>query len=294
MSFLQTTFETGYITDLILPPPPEGKTPTDVFRAGHSLALEMARSPETMSKLNPFVYSVRVISADDPQAVDVDAVAARFGVEVSPTSSSPPSAPPSSSAPAPPSPSPPAPSSQSVGDFVQYEIKDKLPVAFGFSADMTYHSAIRTTQQGIEALTDPGSAVLLHGKWGIEVAQGPDERSSANPGEVTGANVGTATATGDRDADTHVRTGSFDATAAGMTGAGGTGSSSVGGGSGSGSGPSGITSGRLHLLETNTTSCSVLVAWYIKASMDKAHRTAHRRFKDRWVQRMKELGYPCS
>ncbi|EHY52754.1 hypothetical protein ABEF92_002723 [Exophiala dermatitidis] len=290
MSFLQTTFKTGYITDLILPPPPEGKTPTDVFRAGHSLALEMARSPETMSKLNPFVYSVRVISADDPQAVDVDAVAARFGVEVSPSSSSPPSAPPSPSPPAPPSPSPPAPSSQSVGDFVQYEIKDKLPVAFGFSADMTYHSAIRTTQQGIEALTDPGSGVLLHGKWGIEVAQGPDERGSANA-----------------DADAHARTGSFDATAAGIAdpragsagGATGTGSGSGAdggvGGTGSGGTGSGITgSGRLHLLETNTTSCSVLVAWYIKASMDKAHRTAHRRFKDRWVQRMKELGYPCS
>ncbi|KAJ4504005.1 hypothetical protein HRR83_007693 [Exophiala dermatitidis] len=272
MSFLQTTFKTGYITDLILPPPPEGKTPTDVFRAGHSLALEMARSPETMSKLNPFVYSVRVISADDPQAVDVDAVAARFGVEVSPTPSAPPS------------------SSQSVGDFVQYEIKDKLPVAFGFSADMTYHSAIRTTQQGIEALTDPGSGVLLHGKWGIEVAQGPDERGSANA-----------------DADAHARTGSFDATAAGIAdpragsagGATGTGSGSGAdggvGGTGSGGTGSGITgSGRLHLLETNTTSCSVLVAWYIKASMDKAHRTAHRRFKDRWVQRMKEMGYPCS
>ncbi|KAL2438424.1 hypothetical protein ABEF95_009050 [Exophiala dermatitidis] len=277
-SFLQTTFKTGYITDLILPPPPEGKTPTDVFKAGHSLALEMARSPETMSKLNPFVYSVRAISADDPQAVDVDAVAARFGVDVStPSSSSPPSAPPPSS--------PPAPSWQpaDVGNFVQYEIKDKLPVAFGFSADMTYHSAIRTTQQGIEALTDPGSGVLLHGKWGIEVAQSP-----------TGPNRSTATApAGDADADTHVRVGSFDATAAGIAGPGGTGGAGTGGDTG-GSGGGGITSGRLHLLETNTTSCSVLVAWYIKASMDKAHRTAHRRFKDRWVQRMKEMGYPCA
>ncbi|EXJ78643.1 hypothetical protein A1O1_09044 [Capronia coronata CBS 617.96] len=233
MSFLQTTFKTGYITDLILPPVPTGKTSSDVFLAGHALALSMARSPETMSRLNPFVYSVQTMSAADPHAVDARAIAARFDVNVDNDKLD--NTPSSATADT---------ESDSESQFVHYEIKDKLPVALGYSADLTYHSAIRRTKEGIEALTDPGSGVLLHGRWMVKgvALDGDANKERTNRDDGTG-----------------------DASAS---------------------------AGVLTLLETNTISCSVLVAWYIRASMDKSHRTAHQRFKELWTQRMNELGYP--
>lgn len=304
MSFLQTTFKTGYITDLILPAPPEGKTPSDVLRAGLELALSMAQSPEQMSRLNPFVYSVERMSATDPQAVDVRAVAAVFGVNVN--------------------------ASFAAAEFVHYEIKDKVPVVLGYSADLTYHSAIRPTIEGIEALTNPGSGVLLHGMWmvkgvqgaggvqgaegskgiggggGVQDVEGARHASAGNAWAGAAGGVGPRSASAERlgVASNGNQTEAGAGVAAGLTDSsttsnpvwetgnttGATPTEDPHGGSGTGSGNSGM----LHLLETNTIQCSIFLAWYIRASMDKAHRTAHRRFKELWTQKMKEKGYPSA
>ncbi|EXJ84271.1 hypothetical protein A1O3_04938 [Capronia epimyces CBS 606.96] len=239
MSFLQTSFKTGYITDLILPPTPEGKTLADVYNAGVEVALSMAQTPEQMSALNPFVYSVKTMAPTDPHAVDASALAAHFAVDLD------------------------AP--YAAGSFVHYEIKDKVPVALGYSADLTYYSAIRRTSEGIEALTNPGSGVLLHGRWMIKAGMGD---GAGNEGRIGNVAVDAPDGTVDANASAHTQTGTGIATG---------------------------TDGRvINLLETNTISCSVLVAWFIRASMDKAHRTAHQRFKDLWTQKMGERGFPST
>jgi hypothetical protein len=47
----------------------------------------------------------------------------------------------------------------------------------------------------------------------------------------------------------------------------------------------------INLIERNEIKCSVLLSWYIKASLDKSHRETHRRLKEKWLSAMKEAGY---
>lgn len=237
MSLLQTYFRKGYITDLVCPPPPPGKTAADVLQTGHSIAMSMVSSAETMAFLNPFVTDVGTLPANDPEAVDVSSLAASFKVELN--------------------------SAHATSAFTQYTITDKLPVLFNYSTTMVYHSAMRTTTTGLEALTDPGSGVTIHGHWTVRVAQPGQDGNTTRHDEMgqAGREIETETeAEGAPAADDD-----FSLT---------------------------NSSGVINFVETQQTRCSVLLAWYIKQSFDKSHRTTHRRFKEMWRERMKKELYP--
>ncbi|KIW33397.1 uncharacterized protein PV07_00250 [Cladophialophora immunda] len=151
MSFMQTTFKSGWITDLVLPAPPEGKSPQDVLDAGYELALKMCTDPVMMARLNPLITNVVTIPASDPKAVDYMALSKDFKVDLN--------------------------ADYAIEDFQHYAITDKLNVLPGYSTDLTYYSAIRRTKDGMEALTNPGSGVTIHGRFSIRVAEPRDVKA---------------------------------------------------------------------------------------------------------------------
>ncbi|OAP62740.1 hypothetical protein AYL99_01967 [Fonsecaea erecta] len=151
MAFMQTTFKSGWITDLLLPPAPEGKTPQDVLDAGYELALKMCSDPVLMARLNPLITNVVTIPASDPKAVDHRALSRDFGVELE--------------------------AEYALEEFQHYAITDKLNLLPGYSTDLTYYSAIRRTQDGMEALTNPGSGVSIYGRFSVRVAESRDVKA---------------------------------------------------------------------------------------------------------------------
>ncbi|KAK5380490.1 hypothetical protein LTR20_007069 [Exophiala xenobiotica] len=161
---MQTSFQQGYITDLVCPPPPPGKTASDVLQTGLALALDMVQSAKIMCTLNPFVQDVTSMPADHPKLVDVQALAATFGVQdyaATNTTNNATSA-----------------GTGAGAGWAQYEITDKLPVFAGYSTTLVYHTALRQTRDGLESLTNPGNGVTIHGRWVIKVAddrRGDDE-----------------------------------------------------------------------------------------------------------------------
>ncbi|KIX08483.1 uncharacterized protein Z518_03139 [Rhinocladiella mackenziei CBS 650.93] len=239
MSLLQTTFKSGWITDLVLPPVPEGKTPSDVLYTGYRIALEMCSDANLMARLNPLVQSVNTIGPSHAKAVDYQSLAADFGVDLS--------------------------AQYATGRFTQYEIMDKLPLLFGYSTELRYYSAIRPTKDGMEALTNPGSGVTIYGRFTVQIAQATGPEGGAGMGGSYATNITGAEGSG---ANVDVE-------------------NNIGGATGTERGV-----GVIHFLETNELKCNVFLSWYIKASTDKSHRTAHANFKERWIARMKELGYP--
>ncbi|EXJ55967.1 hypothetical protein A1O7_08898 [Cladophialophora yegresii CBS 114405] len=49
----------------------------------------------------------------------------------------------------------------------------------------------------------------------------------------------------------------------------------------------------VNFVETNELKCNLILSYYIKATTDKSHRTAHARFKEVWRERMRERGFDC-
>ncbi|KAK6385058.1 uncharacterized protein PV06_09128 [Exophiala oligosperma] len=153
---MQTSFQQGYITDLVCPPPPPGKTAEDVLQMGLSLALDMVHSAKTMCTLNPLVQGVQLMETSHPKLVDTRALASTFGVDHDDAE-------------------------HATGPFVQYEITDKLPVFAGYSTTLVYHSAMRETRDGLESLTNPGNGVTIHGRWALRVGkEGPGDDGGNN------------------------------------------------------------------------------------------------------------------
>ncbi|KAH0848625.1 hypothetical protein AYO21_02829 [Fonsecaea monophora] len=211
MAFMQTSFKSGWITDLVLPAPPEGKSPQDVLDAGYELALKMCTDPILMAQLNPLVNKVVNIPASDPKAVDHKAMCKDFKVDLN--------------------------ADYAAEDFQHYAITDKLNVIPGYSTDLTYYSAIRRTKDGMEALTNPGSGVTIYGRFTIRIAEPRDVKAlDASDGKGWVVNF----------------------------------------------------------YETNELRCNVMLSYYIRATTDKSHRTAHGRFKEMWYQGMKDMGYPST
>jgi hypothetical protein len=215
MPLFQTTIRSGFITDLILPLPTETKTPADVVRDGLATIFASIHDPNTMIKLNPLVQDVKPLLESDPGAVDAEAMCRDFGIEVNPP--------------------------YAAEAFQQFEITDELNIAFGYTTDLVYHSAIRATKMGMQAFTDPGNGVRIFGSWEIKVADGDGDSDRSE-----GLDQGTV----------------------------------------------GLAGGKvIHIVERNETRCNVVLGWYIKSTLDKSHRVTHARLKERWIEKMKELGY---
>jgi hypothetical protein len=210
MSFLQTSFKSGWITDLVLPAPTGVQTPQDVITAGHTTALEMCSNPIFMCQLNPLVQKVVELPASDPKAVDHVAMARTFKVD------------------------------DDVADGAEpwkhYAITDKLTPLPGYTTDLTYYSAIRRTRDGMQALTNAGSGVTIYGSFSVKVAE-PRDVLALDASDGKGWVV--------------------------------------------------------NFIETNELRCNLVLSYYIKATTDKSHRTAHARFKEMWRERMREKGFIC-
>ncbi len=148
MSFLNTTLKNGWITDLVLPAPTGVQTPQSVIAAGQSTAFEMANDPIFMCKLNPLVQNVVELDPSDPKCVNYVAMAKSFDVDLN--------------------------AEYATEGWRQYAITDKLNPFPGYTTDLTYHSAIRRTKDGMEALTNAGSGVTIYGRFSIKVAEPRD------------------------------------------------------------------------------------------------------------------------
>lgn len=151
MAFMQTTLKSGWITDLVLPHPPEGQTAATVLEAGLALALRMCSDPHLMCRLNPLVQSVAPLAPSDPKAVDAALLAEEFAVDLA--------------------------ADYARGPFDHFAVTDKLHVLPGYTTELTYYSAIRATADGMEALTNPGSGVRIYGRFSVKVADGGDAKA---------------------------------------------------------------------------------------------------------------------
>lgn len=151
MSFLQTSFKSGWITDLVLPAPTGIQSPQDVLEAGEATALEMCTDPVFMAHLNPLIQKVVEIPASDPKAVDHLALAKDFKVDLT--------------------------AEYVTEDWKHYAITDKLNPFPGYTTELTYYSAIRRTRDGMEALTNPGSGVTIYGRFSIKIAEPRDVKA---------------------------------------------------------------------------------------------------------------------
>jgi len=146
MSFLNTSLKSGYITDLMLPPREHwrGKSAEEIIQLGLSIALDIVHDFDAMIRMNPLVTKLEHLLASDPKAVDVTKMASDFHVPLD------------------------APYATSSFQQGQFAITDKLTVLPGYSTDLVYHSAMRTTTTGMESLTDPGSGVTIYGRWEVK------------------------------------------------------------------------------------------------------------------------------
>lgn len=211
MSFLQTSIRSGYITDLVLPPAQDGQDPATILEQGLAAIFASIHSPTTMINLNPLVQSVKQIPESDPKAVDYRTVAPSFDIALDApyvilTQDDP----------------DPKANTISTHGFRQYEIVDKLNIAFGLTQNLVYHAAIRPTRFGMETFTNAGSGVVIFGRWEIKVADG---------GRV------------------------------------------------------------INIVEKNDIKCNLVLSWYIRSTIDKSHAETHARLKEKWIVRMKEVGF---
>ena len=111
-----------------------------------------------MCHLNPLVQKVEQISSSHPKSVDHVALARVYNIDLS--------ADPEDNL-----------FEGNEGEWKFYAITDKLNVLPGYSTDLVYYSAIRKTKNGMEALTNPGSGVTIHGKFSIKIAHPSDAKA---------------------------------------------------------------------------------------------------------------------
>lgn len=140
---LETTIRSGFITDLLVPPTGTcGKSGPDLERLAYDTAMEVLHDFPAFIRSNPLVQNVDQIYPSNPKYIDVHQFSMNFNVdEHSPNATS---------------------------EYIQYDIKDKLNLLFGFSQDLIYQSALRKTKTGFESFTNPGSGVKIHGTFDIK------------------------------------------------------------------------------------------------------------------------------
>lgn len=148
MSFFSTSIPGGYITDLMLPPPTENQTTQDIATLGINTALNILHDLIPWIRLNPLTTNCIEIPASHPSAVDVDTLCQAFLIDTT--------------------------ASNALSPFKHFEITDKLSLGLGYTRDLVFHSAVRTTTTGMEGVTAPGSGVTIHGRFDIQ-------RSPDNP-----------------------------------------------------------------------------------------------------------------
>ncbi|RVX75036.1 hypothetical protein B0A52_01313 [Exophiala mesophila] len=47
----------------------------------------------------------------------------------------------------------------------------------------------------------------------------------------------------------------------------------------------------INIIEKNVVRCNLLLSWYIRSTIDKSHAEAHAKLKEKWIVRMKEVGF---
>lgn len=203
---MQTSFEYVYTTQLPLPPPKANETWDDVARRGMEVALELLHDPDIMIKHDKEHLTMRSITGDADEAVPIHDLAAKFKVPLSSKKAHDSGLDSNST------------DQVSTEDWNHFEVTELIPILFGMSTRIKFHSALRFNDNGMEALANPGSSVTLHGKWTVEKTEGNHDC--------------------------------------------------------------------LTLREVTITDCNVMLGWYIKATMSKAHANTHAYLKERFGERM--------
>ncbi len=146
MVSLDTTIKSGFITDLTVPPlGTKGLSTTDLEKLSFDTALAILHDFEAFIRSSPLVTNVVQIHAGHHKYIDVQAFCREFGVELKPD--------------------------YALGEWIQFEITDKLSILYAFSTDLIYHTAMRKTRTGFEGLTNPGNGVRIHGKFDVVKAE---------------------------------------------------------------------------------------------------------------------------
>ena len=162
MVSLSTTLKSGFITDLTIPPPgTKSLTTTQLTQLSLDVALSILHDFEAFVRSSPLVTNVVQIHAGHHKYIDVPAFCREFGVELHPD--------------------------YVVGDgeWVQFEITDKLSILYAFSTELVYHTAMRRTKSGFESVTNPGNGVRIHGKFDV-VKAAPERKGEADGEEGEG------------------------------------------------------------------------------------------------------------
>ena len=140
---LDTALKSGFITDLIVPPPGTCNLQTPrLHEISRATALSILHDFEAFIRSSPLVTNVVEIHADHPKYIDVKAMCAEFRLDHE------------------------SYVGEGKGEWVQFEITDTLPVLFT-STTLIYHTAMRRTPNGFESVTNPGNGVRIHGTFQI-------------------------------------------------------------------------------------------------------------------------------
>ena len=143
MSFLNTFFALNYQSELQLPAK-RGWSAAEMEQLGLKVAIEILHDHKAVIFQNPLVKRATELPPNSPDAVDYKKLAEEFDSEQD---------------------------SHAVSPWRQFEIVDELPLIFGYTKNLIYHSALRGLLDGFEGFTNAGSGVLLYGAWRVEPAQ---------------------------------------------------------------------------------------------------------------------------
>ena len=135
-----SSIKSGFITDLMVPPEgTAGKSSSQLEKMSIQVAMDILHDFEAYIRSSPLVTDVQPLPPSNPKYIDIPAYCQEFGIEVSP--------------------------SYATGDWIQYEITDKLNVLFGWSTELVYYTAMRKTVSGFESVTSPGHGVKNPGRF---------------------------------------------------------------------------------------------------------------------------------
>ena len=142
MVSLDTTIKSGFITDLIVPlPGTRGLSTPELEKISLETALAILHGFEAFIRSSPLVTNAVQIHAGHHKYIDVNAFCREFDIDPH--------------------------AEYATGEWVQFEITDKLPILFSVSTTLVYHTAMRPTRTGFEGLTNPGNGVRIHGKFDV-------------------------------------------------------------------------------------------------------------------------------
>jgi hypothetical protein len=235
MASLNSRYQHSYTLELVCPPPLPGKSTSEVSELGLQIARNLCSSPEILFKLNPYVEEVVMVAHTDPEAVDIPKVAAIQGVALD--------------------------ADYATSEFIQYAVTERIGLIFGCTMINVNHCVLRTTHDGLEALSDPGKGVTIRSSWtAMATMQGSDQKTGNAKNAALGLEKDLTPAKPTTQGPELV-----DDETQGLD-----------------SGPKNV----ITIQETHSICCNVLLSWYIKSQFNASRKIMHERFIEAWKEEM--------